>query len=134
MDSATNITLVFPGNIREEFTDITLEGLAGELCYREYPLGQFPLLMEFADGRKMYFNQNALRHYAEGNDTYEEIWQAMGCEGLYRNQGDLVTQKEARIDAGHLWLHRRSELILLDDDQYITCEFEKSKHLFEKIA
>jgi hypothetical protein len=134
MDAPTTITVHFPGEVPEVFNDITLLQLALRLEGRGYTVPQEPLLLELAaPAKKLYYEPGILHWYITGQSAYAEVLEALWCDGLYRNINSLVTQNESHIDAGHLWLRRGEELLLINHDDFVHTPFKVSESLFTKV-
>ena len=133
MDVPTTITARFPENRAVAYHDITLLDAAAQLMANNISLRETPLLLELATGTKLYYLESVLWMYCAGQRTYDEVVQALWCEGLYRNSADLVTQRDYQIEAGSLWLLRGNELLLVSDDEFVTCSYSESKELFTAI-
>ena len=41
----------------------------------------------------------------------------------YRNKIDIVTDQGVEVDAGSLWIRDEDQMILDDDDQHITADY-----------
>lgn len=44
---------------------------------------------------------------------------------MYRNTIDVLSKQKIMIDAGSLWKREGDLMILQDDDQYITAQFQE---------
>lgn len=118
----------------EVFTNITLKELAMRLEGQEYSPHQEPMLLELATpAKKLYYQPGILHWYISGQSTFHEVLEALWCQGLYRNRTNLVTQRDYQIEAGNLWLRRGEELLLINDDEFVSCEFNVSEQLFRQV-
>lgn len=134
MDMATTITVRFPGGRTDEFTG-TLKQIANRLIAKQYEPGLEPLLLELeAEGTKLFYSAPALYWYISGERSFDETIQALHCDALYRNKADLETNKGYQVEKGSLWLRRGNNMILVNDDEFVTCNYNDNQAQFEQLA
>lgn len=134
MDMPTTITVIFQGGMTVAYHDHTVWKVAKEQLELEpnYPRDFGPLLFQLENGQKLFFMQSILQQYVSWQMDYEELVSILHCDGLYRNRTRLINQHKFEIEPQSLWLKRGDTLMLIDDDNFIDCDFNEK--LFEQIA
>ena len=90
-----------------------------------------PLQLKFSTGKVLYYDKAAFTQYLEGNIEQPELVELTECEGLYRNKTQLVLDDGTEVDAGQLWKLQHEYLIMVDDDEYVSSDFDPNA--FERI-
>ena len=90
-----------------------------------------PLKMVFnSTGKTLHMDKQAFHSFLDGNLTQQELIELTQCDDVYRNTKELLTDDEVTIDHGSLWKATDKQLILIDDDNYVTAQMNKL--LFER--
>jgi len=90
-----------------------------------------PLQLKFSTGKLLYYDKAAFTQYLEGNLEQAELVELTECEGLYRNTKPLVLEDGTEVDAGQLWKMQHEYLLMVDDDDYVSSDFDPNA--FERV-
>jgi len=85
-----------------------------------------PLKIVFTStGKTLYADKPYFHSFLDGNISMQELIELTQCEELYRNTKELLTDDNITIDQGSLWKANDKELILIDNDNYVTAKLNK---------
>lgn len=118
------IVVTIPGRQKKVKIQSFAETVAEYLQFAETPL-KFHLpdhSIHFLFDRAWY----ALFHAGTPDHTFDELVSKFWCDDLYRNLHDIQTSG-TEIESGSLWMRRKDDLILFDDDQFATSKFDPEK-------
>lgn len=71
-------------------------------------------------GKTLYADKQSFINFLNNKLSMEELIEATQCDEVYRNTKELKTDDESIIDCGSLWKATQKELVLIDDDNYVT--------------
>lgn len=98
------------------------------------PNGYGPLAFKIEGLDKMiYYDVAAVQVFVKNEISFEELFERNWCHGLYRNERH-IKHSSGRVEAGSLWMLRNNEILLINNDEFITCDFNELSHLFKKIT
>ena len=84
-----------------------------------------PLLLEFSTGKKLYYDEEQVRNFAENNIDQLELVESTECEGLYRNTTRLKMDEGEELEEGWLWTKKGNCVFLVDKDRSIYCDYDE---------
>ena len=91
-----------------------------------------PIKVLFPNSRKtLYFDKQLFTSYIAGEIEQSELIECTQCDGLFRNTSKLLTNTHDEIEPNSLWKKQKNVLILINDDEYITCDYVQD--LFEEV-
>ena len=83
-----------------------------------------PIKVLFPNSKKiLYFDKQLFTSYIKGDIDQAELIESTQCQGLFRNTTKLLTNTQEEIEPGTLWIKRNNVLSLINDDEYITCDY-----------
>lgn len=92
-----------------------------------------PLYLIFTEsGLKFHFSKNLFYAYWKGEISFHELSEESNIKDLWRNKVPIVNIKVGEIDSGSLWKQIHDDLILVDEDRYLTATINLT--FFEKIT
>lgn len=128
----SNTTIaVYGGKLRLTVTDKTFRDAIKYILHDDVLKNYEPLKVILPDtNQTLFFDRHVFANYLQESISEPELIELCIMEKLYRNTEYLKTDNDVEIDKGSLWRFYQNELILVDDDQYITAELN---HLFEEV-
>jgi hypothetical protein len=128
----SNTTIaVYGGKLLLTVTDKTFRDAIKYILHDDVLKNYEPLKVILPDTKQtLFFDRHVFSNYLEETISEPELIELCIMEKLYRNTAHLKTDNDVEIDKGSLWRLYQNELILVDDDQYITAELN---HLFEEV-
>ena len=83
-----------------------------------------PIKVVFPSTNKtLYFDKELFASYITGEIDQPELIETTECDGLFRNVSKLLTNTHEEIEPQTLWKKANNKLILIDNDDYITCDY-----------
>lgn len=126
MSSVVSVKIFYAKGIRVSLKNRTFKE-AMILIWQSPAFSDYePLKMVFTStGKTLYMDKQAFHSFLDGNITQQELIELTQCDDVYRNTKELLTDDEVTIDHGSLWKATDKQLILIDDDNYITAQLNK---------
>lgn len=90
-----------------------------------------PLKVVFPTTKKvLYFDMNVFYAYLKEEIDQMELIEKTQCEGLFRNNTEMITNSNDNIDAGALWKKQGHYVYMVNDDEPVRCNYDE-KLFFE---
>lgn len=131
MEAPTKITLLYEECGSKSFAPFTLLQVLALQNNNTAGCQPLAIIVEGMD-KMLYYNITAVQAFVNNEILFEEFYEANWCDGLYRNERH-IKHSSGRVEAGSLWMLRDDEMLLINDDEFITCNFNELSHLFRKI-
>lgn len=113
------VTLVLKNKTFEEIIVILFQSPA----FSNY----HPLKIVFVNTEKvLYADKAAFLLFLKKQIDLSELLEKTECEELYRNNTEIYTDNDFEVENGSLWKQKGNELILIDDDNFVTVQMNKN--------
>ena len=76
-------------------------------------------------GKTLFAHKQYFHDFLRKEITLQKLVELTQCENIYRNTNDIISNENTTIDKGSLWKAIGKDLVLVDDDQYITAQLNK---------
>ncbi|OIQ22058.1 MAG: hypothetical protein BM557_01380 [Flavobacterium sp. MedPE-SWcel] len=135
MDVCTTVIVRFLDGTVQEHLNVSIKDVARMYSTKRYTLGKEPLLISCPNiNQQLYYDAEQLKQYIQNDIDFTALYDALWCDGLYRNVITLKAEQKNEVEPNCLWLHQKEILLLVDDDRHITTSFNNSQDFFTKIA
>ena len=119
------LKVVYPNEIRLCLSNKTFREAVDFVLNNEAFKNYSPLKMIFTStGKILFLDANAFQSFLSGNLTMQELVELTECDEVYRNTTQVISHQQLAVESGNLWKANRGEVILVNDDQYITADLD----------
>lgn len=86
----------------------------------------YAVFLEFSSGKILYFDDKKFQSFIDGDLEQIDLIAHTECDGVYRNNVDVVLSEHDEIEIGCLWKLMKNNFVLIDDDRFLIVKYPDS--------